>query len=236
MTYRILAYHTVGRYPDLLPSGIGTSPEEFARQLDWLASSGFRVVPLDSVLETLASGARPPERDVAITFDDGYVDCLTHAVPALRERGLPATFFVAAGLLGQPMPLGSTSLPLMSPDQLAELAATPGITIGSHGSMHVSLSGLSDSKLVDEISGSRTLLASITRRPVRWISYPFGAHDATVAAAARAAGYDDALAVWTRNEGPFSRLRIPVHTHDGPWRFALKLSKLYFPLKRCAKW
>lgn len=235
MTYRILAYHAVGHYPSLLPSGIGTSPAEFARQLDWLADHGFRVVPLDSYLEKLASGAEPPARDVAITFDDGYADCLIHAVPALVQRKMPATFFVAAGLLSQPMPLGETALPLMSPDQLAALAAVPGITIGSHGNTHVALPGLSTDDLRAELFTSRAKLAEITGRPVRWLSYPFGAYDGAALAAAKAAGYEDALTVWTRAEGPFARLRIPVHTHDGPWRFSFKLSPFYHPLKSLVK-
>lgn len=236
MSYRILAYHTVGRYPRMLPSGIGTTPEEFARQLDWLLESGYRVVPLEKSLAHLAAGQTPPERDVAITFDDGYADCLEHAVPALAARGLPATFFVSAGLLGRPMPLGDTSLPLMTPEQLTALAQAPGVTIGSHGHHHVGLGGLAPDLLTHELAESRTALAKLTGRPVRWLSYPFGAYDDAAAAAARAAGYEDALSVWTRAEGPFARLRIPVHTHDGTLRFAFKLSRVYFPAKRCLKW
>jgi peptidoglycan/xylan/chitin deacetylase (PgdA/CDA1 family) len=45
-----------------------------------------------------ASGALP-ERAAAITFDDGYADNFTRALPLLREQGLPATFFVATGFL-----------------------------------------------------------------------------------------------------------------------------------------
>ena len=38
--------------------------------------------------------------DVRITFDDGNASDVEHALPALRERGLNATFFVVAGRLG----------------------------------------------------------------------------------------------------------------------------------------
>ena len=236
MSYRILAYHAVGHYPRLLPSGIGTGPAEFARQLDWLLSTGHHVVPLDALLGELAAGRTPPAPDVALTFDDGYVDCLEHAVPALIQRGLPATFFVSAGLLGQRMPLDHTALPIFTPAQVTKLAGLPGVTIGSHGDTHRALNGLPADALARELSDSRRRLEDLAGRPVRWLSYPFGAHDAAVAAAARAAGYEDALSVWTRAEGPFARLRIPVHTHDGPVRFALKLSRAYYPVKRWLRW
>lgn len=235
MSYRILAYHTVGRYDELLPSGIGTSPEDFEQQLDWLLASGYRVVPLADVLSALARGAAPHARDVAITFDDGYADCLRYAMPELTERKLPATFFVSPGLLGQSVTMGSLKLDMLAPTDVTQLAEIPGITIGSHGMNHVSLAGLPAPALAAELAASRRALEDLTGRPVSWLSYPFGGFDSTVAAAARAAGYLDALSVWTRAEGPFARLRIPVHTHDGSWRFAFKLSRYYFPLKRWLK-
>ena len=40
--------------------------------------------------------------DVRITFDDGNASDVEQALPALRERGLTATFFVVAGRLGTP--------------------------------------------------------------------------------------------------------------------------------------
>lgn len=236
MTYRILAYHTVGHYDGLLPSGIGLSPAAFVAHLDWLVRSRNRVVPLDAMLATLAAGREPAADEVALTFDDGYADTLRHAAPALASRGLPATVFVSAGLLGRAMPLGSTSLPMLSPDELRELARIPGIAIGSHGLTHCSLAGLPADQLRAEVTASRATLEDLTGAPVHWLSYPFGAYDAAAIAATRTAGYADALSVWTRTEGPFARLRIPIHTRDGRVRLAFKLSRAYFPVKRWLRW
>jgi peptidoglycan/xylan/chitin deacetylase (PgdA/CDA1 family) len=92
----ILLYHRVGA-PSADPHDLSVCPETFATQLRWLIES-CSVVPLDSVVSSVISGSLP-HRTVAITFDDGYLDNLTTAVPLLKAARAPAAFFVTtAGL------------------------------------------------------------------------------------------------------------------------------------------
>lgn len=55
-----------------------------------------------SLLEMVSAAATGtiPQRAVCITFDDGYVDNLTKALPILEQNDIPATFFVVVGALG----------------------------------------------------------------------------------------------------------------------------------------
>lgn len=70
---------------------------EFARMMQWLKES-FNVLPLAQAIARLRDRSLPP-RAAAITFDDGYADNCTVAMPILQAHGLTATFFVATGYL-----------------------------------------------------------------------------------------------------------------------------------------
>ena len=93
----VLAYHNI--VPDgtalVGDSSLHLPRSSFARQLDLLLER-CQVVPLEQLP---AAGGRRPR--VAITFDDAYGGAVNLGVAELRQRGLPATIFVAPGLLGQ---------------------------------------------------------------------------------------------------------------------------------------
>ena len=94
----VLAFH------DIVPAGHDVSgdaslhlpQEDFARQLDALRA-WYEIVPLEALLnEPIANHPR-----VAITFDDAYAGALEAGVSELASRGMPATIFVAPGLLSE---------------------------------------------------------------------------------------------------------------------------------------
>jgi len=94
----VLAYHNIVRAgePPLGDSSLHLPQPQFATHLDLIASVA-RVVPLDSLFE---KSDRSDECRVAITFDDAYQGALTAGLEELRHRSMPATVFVAPGLLG----------------------------------------------------------------------------------------------------------------------------------------
>jgi peptidoglycan/xylan/chitin deacetylase (PgdA/CDA1 family) len=94
----VLAFHNVIA-PGHRPSGdrpLHLPADDFERFLDALVAT-HDVVALDEI-ESPRNGRRPR---AAITFDDAYAGALRLGVPALAARGLPATIFVAPGLLGR---------------------------------------------------------------------------------------------------------------------------------------
>lgn len=95
----ILRYHSVShRARD--PLLLGIAPERFAAHLDWLARH-TQPLPLAEFVRRHEEGTLPANA-VALTFDDGYADNFTIAEPLLRERGIPATVFMATDYLNSP--------------------------------------------------------------------------------------------------------------------------------------
>lgn len=91
-----MIFHRVLARPDeLRPSEPDTA--RFEQVMRWVRS-WFSVVPLESIASVSASAELPP-RPLAITFDDGYADNYTLALPILQKLGLTATFFIAPGFL-----------------------------------------------------------------------------------------------------------------------------------------
>jgi peptidoglycan/xylan/chitin deacetylase (PgdA/CDA1 family)/glycosyltransferase involved in cell wall biosynthesis/SAM-dependent methyltransferase len=87
----VLVYH---RIAELTPDShhLCTPPAVFRSQMSWVREH-CTPMPLERLLEAAAAGDLP-ERAVAVTLDDGYLDALTSASPILDATGVPATFFV----------------------------------------------------------------------------------------------------------------------------------------------
>lgn len=217
LMHSILVYHTISSPAEPLPGDIDISPEKFDRQLRWL-SSWHRVVTLD---ETLGSDSRA--RGVAITFDDGFRDNLTVALPLLEKFRLPITLFVAAGFVGQAN--------YLSADELRELARHPLVTIGAHGLWHRHFTRLSNDEARLELRESRSLLKNITGRKIDLMAWPYGECDAGLERLSEECGYRAAWSVWKGTNSTYSRWRVPLGRRDNMARFIAKVSGAYLPTK-----
>jgi len=92
----ILTYHRVLPETDeLLPDE--ATADSFDAQLAALKAV-FNVLPLSEAVARLKSASLPP-RAACITFDDGYADNVSIALPILQRHGLHATFFIATAYL-----------------------------------------------------------------------------------------------------------------------------------------
>jgi peptidoglycan/xylan/chitin deacetylase (PgdA/CDA1 family) len=218
----VFCYHSV--HPHRRP--LATTPDLFARHIEWMKQH-CRIVSLtDLVTDTSPNQSGKPM--ATITFDDGYEDNHSYALPILARQGVPATFFVTAGFIEQDSVVvarfhhlagGAEHAVPLAWTQVRELCAS-GMGVGSHTYSHPNLARLSPSAVRDELVKSRDIICDRVGGAVDLFAYPFGKprvhFTSLTAAAVRAAGHRIAAAVTFRGvRTSDSPLSVPRFFTDG---------------------
>lgn len=221
-----LMYHSVAADPPRTTARLAVTPDDLRDQLSWLADHGYTGMTFgDAAQALLDSASGLPDRTVVLTFDDGYADFATTALPLLHRFGFPATLFVTTGWVAD-AGADSAGTPLDSTLRWEQIrdAAGAGIEIGAHSHSHPALDKLSPKNLMDELTRSRGLLEDCIGASVPTMAYPFGYSNPAVRRAAHAAGYRYAAAVRNvRATASADRYRVPrltVRRSTGPALFA----------------
>lgn len=169
----VLMYHVMAAGPN----NLYVAPEEFDAQLTWLTQQGYHAVTLQQLFDHFADDAPIPERPVVITFDDGYDNFYTAALPLLAKHKMVATLFVITGKVGQP---GYITW------EQTKAIAQAGMEIGSHTITHPDLRNVEAKGLQSELGDSQRILEERLGIPVRFFAYPGGRYsDQTLAAMSR---------------------------------------------------
>lgn len=173
----ILTYHQIDEAP---PAGAAyrslyVTPASFDRQMAWLRLLGYTGLSMSALMPYLKG--EKTGRVVGITFDDGYLNNLTHAHPVLQRLGFSATCYVVSQRVGQTnlwdQEAGVAQTPLMTPDQLRRWTAG-GQEVGAHTRSHARLAQVDAAAAWSEISGCKAELEAMTGQAVSQFCYPYG--------------------------------------------------------------
>jgi len=201
------------------------SPREFERQIAYL-SKQYHAVTLTHIADFLEGKKSLLPRSVAVTFDDGYRNFLTDALPVLEKYHVPATLFVCAGTMDA-HEVGNT-LPVLSSDELRRVAGSGLVTIGSHAVTHRKLTRLNLDEVRNEVSSSRVLLAGQTGHAIDFFAYPKGSMNESVRHMVQAAGYRGAVSTIQRlaeTRGSLYAIpRIQIDARTNFFEFRAKLT------------
>ena len=223
----ILAYHSLD--PKLFSDKRAISPGLFRKQLAFLKRQHFQTIGLEVCAQR---GWKEGflERKVAITFDDGYLDNYHQAFPILKEFEFSAAFFVT------PQDIGKEGF--MTWDMIREMAAVPGIEIGSHALEHKPLSDIPEKEAWTSLVASKKILEEKLGREVKAISYPCGSFNEKILEMARGAGYRYGCAASHVHDrkfigNPYLLRRIKIsNSSASDFAFSLRLSGFYHSFGR----
>lgn len=188
----ILTYHQVAAAP---PKGtpyrsLVVAPEDFAWQMAFLRLLGYQGLSMTALMPYLRG--EKTGKVVGITFDDGYLNNLTNALPALRRNGFSATCYIVSQLAGRTNEwdhdVGIPPSKLMDANQLQQWVAG-GQEIGGHTRHHVHLNALDAAACRAEITGCKSELEAMVGGVVNHFCYPYGEYETQHADMARESGY-----------------------------------------------
>jgi peptidoglycan/xylan/chitin deacetylase (PgdA/CDA1 family) len=97
----VVTHHRIGEAASAWgdPAVFSATQEGFDAQLTAIARHADLIAP-----EDLEGVRRRRGRCVLVTFDDGYRDLVTHALPVLQAHGVRAAAFLATGFMDRPHP------------------------------------------------------------------------------------------------------------------------------------
>jgi peptidoglycan/xylan/chitin deacetylase (PgdA/CDA1 family) len=233
----VLMYHSITEDLPAATRALSVGPADLEWQLRYLRDNGFTGLTFGDLCARVRTRAVLPARPVVLTFDDGYADVHTEALPLLARYGFPATVFVTTGWI-RDAGRWATAQPLhqtLAWTQVHELADA-GTEIAAHGHSHSQLDQLDETTLRGELSLGKALLEDRLGAAVPSLAYPFGYSSRRVREAAAAVGYDQAAAVGNAAAGAgddaFAVPRLTVRRTTAPDAFAQiafcqRLDRLY---------
>lgn len=204
----ILLYHSVDDDPRTDFARWSVSVKQFEEHMAVIRDGGWTTVTMSTLVRLLGAGEDLPDRLIAVTFDDGFEDVLTRAVPAMD--GMVGTAYVTSGYL-RDLPEQQLDPPgrMLASSQLAAIADA-GWEVGVHGHRHVALDAVGRLTAARDITESKHRVEDALGAPTTSFAYPYGYHDKYVQSLVRDAGFAHAAAV----------KNLYSHALDDPWGIA----------------
>ena len=201
----ILCYH---RFGATVADSMTTTTAVFEQQLQLLHDQGYRVIPLQNLVDYLrGEGPAPAPKSVVITIDDGHRSVYEVAKPLIEKYNIPVTLFI------YPSAIANASY-AMTWDQLRELHSGGQFSIESHTYWHPNFkiekrkqSAADYAKFVDtQLRKSKNTLEKKLGIEVKTLAWPFGIYDDELLDQAKAAGYVAAFSIDRRAASSSSTL------------------------------
>ena len=149
-----------------------TAPAVFLDQMQFLHAEGYRTVTLSEASRQFESNLKPgSEKQVVITFDDGFEDFYLNAVPAMQRFGFTATMYIATDYVGETT-RRFKGRNCLTWSQVRELEAA-GMSFGSHTASHPQLHSVEIQQVENEVRDSKKAIEDNLGHAIDSFCYPY---------------------------------------------------------------
>ena len=230
---RIMMYHMIAeQLPNEKKSGLRVSPEMFEKHLEYFSDNGWRFIKM-SELDKFKNDTKV----VAITFDDGYLDNYTKALPLLQKYNACATLYLVIDRHNNDWSIKKNpkhnsgilaSEEKLSDQQIQEMLDSGVFELGGHTISHPYLPNTSIDVKKHEILECKNILETTFNTKVSSFAYPFGIYNAEDIEIIETSNFESAV---TTDEGvvnsdtPFELKRIKASGKDNFFAFKLRVQK-----------
>ena len=168
----ILLYHAVGEPVEIeWPPSLILPVSLFEAHLQYLTKEDYKVVSVEELVSLLHNGGNL-DKVIAMSFDDGYRNNHTDALPLLKKYNAKASFYVVHRDIGKTI--------YMDNDRLIDLLAN-GMEIGSHTINHAPLALIDPKYLPWEVGSAKKFIEkNLDGYNLKGIAYPNGGYNAKV--------------------------------------------------------
>ena len=229
MSIPVLMYHSISSDNNI----ISVSVTNFKKQMKLMSLLGYKGYSLNKI------NSKTSKKKIIITFDDGYENIFTEAMPVLKKFNFSATCFIVNKKIGyfndwDKNQKNFKKKKLMNKKQI-NTWINNGFEVGSHTMNHYNLKYLSNDQKKYQILKPKQFFKTNYGINIQSFSYPFGCYN------------EDCLKILKRNykfavttkrsrynKGKFNPLeipRVPVNSNTSIFKYFLKITTFYEDIK-----
>ena len=229
MSIPVLMYHSISNDNNK----ISVSVSNFKKQMRLMNSLGYKGYSLNKI------NLKTSKKKFIITFDDGYENIFTEAMPVLKEFDFSATCFIVNKKIGyfndwDKKQKNFVKKKLMNKKQI-KIWIKNGFEVGSHSMNHYNLNTLNNNQKKIQILKPKQFFKREYGVNIESFSYPFGSYNVDCLKILK---NKYKFAVTTKRsryvKGKFNRLeipRVPVNSNTSIFKYFLKISTFYEDIK-----
>lgn len=184
----IIMYHYVENVvdkKDTIRMSLNINPYMFEQQLKTITEAGYTSYFVRDVPSIMDGKIKAPEKSVVLTFDDGYEDFYTYALPLLKKYNVKATIYIIVDFIGRKG--------FLNEQEIKDIASSGLVEIGSHTLDHAYLKKAQPKYAIAQIVDSKKELESKFNIKVDTFAYPYGAFDEAAIDMVKQASYSAAV-------------------------------------------